>query len=95
MGRANALTAWFVRRAIRVPSLAMPNLIAEETIVPEFLQDDAVPSRLAEALDSLLSGPARDVQLVRLAEVRQALGPGGAADRACQIAEEMLEAARA
>ncbi len=95
MGRANALTAWFLRRAIRVPSLTMPNLIAEEAIVPEFLQDEAVPSRLAEALGALLSGPARDVQLARLAEVRQALGPGGAADQACRIAEEMLEAARA
>jgi lipid-A-disaccharide synthase len=95
MGRASALTAWFLRRAIRVPSLTMPNLIAEEAIVPEFLQDTAVPSRLAEALGALLSGPARDVQLARLAEVRQALGPGGAAARTCRIAEEMLEAARA
>jgi lipid-A-disaccharide synthase len=95
MGRAKALTAWFVRRAIRVPSLAMPNLIAEEAIVPEFLQDDAVPSRLADALGSLLSGPARELQLARLADVRKALGSGGAADRACRIAEEMLAAARA
>lgn len=95
MGRANPLTAWLVRRAIRVPSLTMPNLIAEEAIVPEFLQGDAVPSRLAEALESLLCGPARDTQLKRLAEVRRALGPGGAADRTCRIAEEMLEAAGA
>jgi len=95
MGRANPLTAWFVKRAIRVPSLAMPNLIAQETIVPEFLQGDAVPSRLADALGSLLSGPARELQLARLADVREALGPRGAADRACGIAEEMLEAARA
>ena len=50
---------------------------------------------IAEALDALLSGPARDVQLARLADVRRALGPGGASDRACRIAEEMLEAARA
>ena len=95
MGRASALTAWFLRRAIRVPSLAMPNLIAKQRIVPEFLQDEAVPARLATALGSLLSGPARDTQLARLAEVRQALGPGGAAERTCQIAEEMLETARA
>lgn len=95
MGRANPFTAWLVRRAIRVPSLAMPNLIAEEAIVPEFLQEDAVPTRLAEALGSLLQGPARDAQLARLAEVRQVLGPGGAGDRACRIVEEMLEAAGA
>jgi len=93
MGRAHALTAWFLRRAIRVPSLAMPNLIAKQAIVPEFLQEEAVPARLAAALASLLSGPARDTQLARLDEVRRALGPGGAAQRACGIAEEMLETA--
>jgi lipid-A-disaccharide synthase len=95
MGRANPLTAWIVRRAIRVPSLAMPNLIAGEPIVPEFLQNEAVPSRLAAALESLLAGPAREAQLAGLARVREALGPGGAAERACEIAEEMIASARA
>lgn len=95
MGRANALTAWFLRRAIRVPFLAMPNLIAKQPIVPEFLQDEADPARLATALVSLMSGPAREAQLARFAEVRQALGPGGAVGRTCQIAEEMLETAGA
>ncbi len=95
MGRANPLTAWIVRRAIRVPSLTMPNLIADEDLVPEFLQDEAVPERLAEALAGLLAGPARDRQLAGLAKVRQALGPPGAVERACGIAEEMLASARA
>ena len=90
MGRANALTAWILRRAIRVPWLAMPNLIADEAIVPEFLQDEADPSRLALAVASLMEGPARDAQLTALAEVRSALGPGGAAKRVSAIAEEML-----
>jgi len=94
MGRANPLTAWVLRRAIRVPSLVMPNLIAGEPIVPEFLQRDAVPERLAEAVASLLSGPAREAQLAGLAKVRRALGEGGAVERACRIAEEMLASAR-
>jgi lipid-A-disaccharide synthase len=72
----------------------MPNLIAAEPIVPEFLQRDAVPERLAEAVASLLAGPARDAQLAGLARVRRALGAGGAVERACRIAEEMLESAR-
>ena len=94
-GRGHPLSVAILRRLVDVPAWAMPNLIAEEAIVPEFLQDDAVPSRLADALGSLLSGPARELQLARLADVREALGPGGAADRACRIAEEMLAAARA
>ncbi len=56
MGRANALTAWILRRALRVSSLTMPNLIAGEAVVPEFLQGDAVPSRLAAAVDVAAGG---------------------------------------
>lgn len=95
MGRAHPLTALLVRRLIELPWLAMPNLIAGREIVPEFLQQEAVPARMAEALEALLEGPARDAQLRALAEVREALGPPGAAERAAALAEQMLGAAPA
>jgi lipid-A-disaccharide synthase len=87
--RASALTAFLARRVIRVPSFAMPNLIAGAPVVPEFLQEEAHPERIALALAELLEGPVRDLQLANLARVRQRLGSGGAAERAAEIAEEM------
>jgi lipid-A-disaccharide synthase len=94
MGRASALTAAIVRRAVRLPSLTMPNLIADAAIVPEFLQEGAQPERIAESLIGLLAGPAREAQLAGLADVRFRLGEGGAAVRASAIAEEMIESPR-
>jgi hypothetical protein len=47
---------------------------------------------VADALDQLLDGKARDRLLARLADVRRRLGEGGAADRTAQIALEMLDA---
>jgi len=88
--RTNRLTAWLLRRLVRVNSLTMPNLIAGEPIVPEFLQDDAQPEAIAEAVLALLEGPARDAQRARLAVVRQMLAKGGAAVRAAEIAAEMI-----
>ncbi len=88
--RSNRLTAALLRRLVRVESLAMPNLIAGEAIVPEYLQEEAVPDRIAEALLALLQGPERDRQLARLAGVRDTLSKGGAARRAAEIAAEML-----
>lgn len=90
--RGNPLTAAIVRRLVAVEHLGMPNLIAGETIVPEFLQREAEPQRIADAVLALLAGPARDRQLARLAEVRARLGAGGAARRVAAIAEEMLAA---
>jgi lipid-A-disaccharide synthase len=70
----------------------MPNLIAGEPIVPEFLQERADPPAIAEAVLALFDGPAREAQLTRLAAVRAALGSGGAAQRAAAIADEMIVA---
>jgi lipid-A-disaccharide synthase len=95
MGRVNELTAMVLRRAVRVPFYGMPNLIAERRIVPEFLQRDATPERMADALQGLIEGPVRERQLADLAEVRARLGSGGAAKRASRIAEEMLGASEA
>jgi lipid-A-disaccharide synthase len=95
MGKVHPLTAAILRRAVKVPYYAMPNLIANAEIVPEFLQSDAQPLRIAAALAALLAGPERECQLAALAEVRKRLGGGGAARRASLIAEEMLGAASA
>jgi lipid-A-disaccharide synthase len=93
MGRANPLTVAVLRRALRVPWLGMPNLIAGEEIVPELLQGDATPAALADALEALIQGPARDRQLRLLAETACKLGAGGAAAATGRIVEEMLGAA--
>ena len=91
--RASSLTAFLARRVIRVPSFAMPNLIAGAPVVPEFIQEEARPERIALALAELLEGPVRELQLAHLAGVRQRLGSGGAAERAAAIAEEMARGA--
>ncbi|MEE3328218.1 MAG: lipid-A-disaccharide synthase [Myxococcota bacterium] len=92
MGRAHPLTAAVLRRSLSVPWLAMPNLLAGEEIVPEYLQGEARPEALAEALASVLRGPERDAQLKAFEAVRDSLGEQ-AASEASRIVEEMLESA--
>jgi lipid-A-disaccharide synthase len=91
--RVHPLSAFVARRLVHVPSFTMPNLIAGAPVIPEFLQEAARPERIALALESLLSGPAREIQLARLARVRRRLGEGGAAARAASIAAEMIDGA--
>jgi lipid-A-disaccharide synthase len=90
--RGNPLSVAILRRLVTVDTLGMPNLIAGERIVPEFLQDDADPDRIASAVLELLAGPARERQLAAFADVRARLGKGGAARRTAEIAEEMIVA---
>ncbi len=92
--RVHPVTAALLRRMVEVDCLAMPNLIAGERIVPELLQGEARPARIADALLAPLSGPARERQLERFAGLRSALR-GGAAERTAAIAREMIGAPRA
>jgi lipid-A-disaccharide synthase len=89
-GVAHPLTAALWRRLSRVESFAMPNLIAGAALVPEFLQGDARPERIADALIRLLAGPERESLQAGLDGVRKRLGDDVAAERAAAIAEAML-----
>jgi lipid-A-disaccharide synthase len=55
--RVNRLTGAIARRLIRVPHVAMVNLLAGRKIVPELLQQDCTPERLAQTVTELLTQP--------------------------------------
>ncbi len=56
--RVNALTAMIARRLIRVPHVAMVNLLAGREVVPELLQENCSPERLAATVAGLITTPA-------------------------------------
>jgi lipid-A-disaccharide synthase len=74
-----------VRPFVTVPHIAMPNLLAGQRIVPEFVQDDFTPDAAAEATVTLLTNAdahARTVEALRA--VRAQLGGAGASARAAE-----------
>ena len=73
------------------PTVITNGWLAGAPIVPEFLQEQARPERIAIALAELLRGPAGALQRSRFAIVSQRLGAGGAAQRAAKIACEMID----
>lgn len=48
--RMGALTVKIVRSMMYIDHIALPNILANKTLVPEFIQDDATPQNLATAL---------------------------------------------
>ncbi len=55
--RVNPLSAAIGRRLIKVPHVAMINLLAGHALVPELLQENCRPDKLAETLLGLLHNP--------------------------------------
>ena len=77
------LTYQIAKRIVTVKSLTMPNLLAGETVYPEFIQQDAMPENLSRAALELLQDEARRAKIkLQLAKVISSLGEPGAAGRA-------------
>ena len=57
--KVTPLTWWAGRRLVKVPYLSMVNLIADREIIPELIQHDMSPTRLAAAVSELLSNNKR------------------------------------
>lgn len=90
--RMAPVTYALARLIVRVPFIGMPNLIAERQVVPELVQYDVTPERIASAARQLLDDPqAYSLTQEGLREVRHRLGSGGAATRAAQLIIAMLE----
>ncbi|MEY8204960.1 MAG: lipid-A-disaccharide synthase [Bermanella sp.] len=52
--KLSRLTAFFLFRMLKQPFVSLPNLLAGKELVPELLQDDATPKKLAAACLTLL-----------------------------------------
>jgi len=84
------LTYAVARLLVNVPNVALVNLIAGRTAVPELLQNEWRPERLAEVASNLLKSGGRR-QRDELAVVRRRLGGQGASRKAAEAILEKLD----
>ena len=79
------------RAIINVDNIGLVNIIAGKTVVPELVQRDANPERMAdEVYDILTSGARMDEMKKDLINVSKKLGGPGASKRAAELVCEMI-----
>jgi lipid-A-disaccharide synthase len=89
--RISRLSYGLGRPFVKVPHYAMVNLIAGRSVVPELMQSDFTPERVAAEVSALLDDAGRQGAMRReLAEVRRRLGEPGASARAAGLVAEAL-----
>ncbi len=79
------------RRFIRVNHISLVNLIAGRAVVPELIQAEANPERIAAEVREIVTRPGKAREMkTALAEIRGKLGTPGASQRTARIACDML-----
>lgn len=85
--RVSQSTMWLARKIFKfsIPFMSPVNLVVMRDIVPEFLQEKAIPEDIVEeSLDLLLNTERRQQIFANYQEMREKLGKVGVCDRAAQ-----------
>ena len=90
--RLSSLSHFLLKRLVKVRFIAMPNILADRQVVPEFVQGQVKPDKLADALLAWLDDPDRVAQYRSLCtDLHTQLSK----DAAAQSAEAVLDLVRA
>jgi len=90
------LTYLLARLLVRVPSIGLANLVAGRRFIPELIQHQATPARLAEEARRILDDASyRERMRTEMTRVKSLLGPPGASERAAAMVLQQLDRAEA
>jgi lipid-A-disaccharide synthase len=85
------LTYAIYSRMIKTPFVSLPNILANEMLVPELLQGNATPEKLSAAVENALTNKThRSYQMQKFSQIHQLLNLN-ASEKATQAITELLE----
>ncbi len=89
--RTSFLTYFIARLMVKIPFIGMVNIVAGERIVPEFIQFQIKPWKIAEEMERILSNKDEYERIkIKLSRIKERLGQKGAYRRGAEIVNQML-----
>lgn len=83
--RTNPLTYFIAKMVVNIPHIGLPNIVAGRGVLPELIQNDFTPARVAQEAIGLLEEE-RNAQMKKdLAYVKERLGKPGAVGRVAEL----------
>lgn len=90
------LTYWLARRLVKVENVSLPNLLANETLVPELIQHEATPENLGQKVLAYFENPAiMDDLNQRFTDIHRTLRQGASQQAADAILQKIVLRAKA
>ena len=87
MYKLDSLSYQVMKRRVGIERIAMANILLERDVVPEFIQNDAQPRAMAEAMHSQMNRKSESLEVAR--ELREVLGGSGASAAVAQMTMEL------
>ncbi|MBI3702182.1 MAG: lipid-A-disaccharide synthase [Afipia sp.] len=91
--KVTPVEAFIARRVIKTSSIILPNIILGQNVIPEFLQDDFTPEKIAPVLrDVLADTPVRQRQIEAFKRLDEIMATGGErpSERAADVVIDVL-----
>lgn len=89
--KTNPVTYFIAKLLVNIPHIGLPNIVAAKSVVPELIQNDFTPTKVAQEALALLGSERNAKMKEDLAYVKERLGKPGAVGR---VAELVLKIAR-
>ena len=89
--KTNPVTYFIAKLLVNIPHIGLPNIVAAKSVVPELIQNDFTPAKVAREALALLESERNAKMKEDLAYVKERLGKPGAVGR---VAELVLKIAR-
>lgn len=88
--RMSPLSYGIAKALVKVEHAGLPNIVAERKVVPELLQGDANPEKMANEVISILEGEKREAIIEGYDEIRRNLGRGGATSKVAKAVYNVI-----
>ena len=88
--RLSTLTYAILSRLVKSPWISLPNLLANKTLVPEILQNEVTPEKLAQAVERWLEDPSACEEVTHEFQRLHQQLRGGASEKAALAIIELL-----
>ena len=84
--KTSFLTWLLAKSFVKIPYIGLVNVVAGKKIVPECIQFDATPEKVADALKNIFTDEIKIAEIKsQLAKAKSSLGAPGASQKAAQI----------
>ncbi len=83
--KTNPVTYFIAKLVVNIPHIGLPNIVAAKSVLPELIQNDFTPAKVAQEALALLESERNEKMKDDLAYVKERLGKPGAVGRVAEL----------